>query len=125
MSLPTLGNQRDFWATMRGIAPKRQYCKNDISNDTWFTYFKELLDQEDVLSGTADQLIELEDEDFEFNRPISTEEVVYAINKLKTGKAAGPDMIIGEMLKHAHSNILPFAVNFFNRLFDKGIYPKN
>ena len=123
--LAALGNQRDFWATMRGIAPKRQYSKNDISKDTWFTYFKELLDQEDVLSGTADQLIELEDDDCEFNRPITTEEVVYAINKLKAGKAAGPDMIIGEMLKHAHSNILPFAVKFFNRLFDKGIYPKN
>ena len=52
--LAALDSQRDFWATMRAIAPKRQYCKNNISQETWFNYFKGLLEQEDVLSGTAD-----------------------------------------------------------------------
>ena len=124
--LAALDSQRDFWATMRAIAPKRQYCKNNISQETWFNYFKGLLEQEDVLSGTADLVsAEQDDDDLEFNRPINEEEVVLAIKNLKAGKAAGPDMIIGEMLKHASSEILPFAVKFFNRLFDKGIYPNN
>ena len=123
--LSSLNNQRDFWATMRAIAPKRQYSKNDISKESWFTYFKGLLEQEDVLSGTTDPICEEDRDDSDFNRPITEEEVVCAINNLKARKAAGPDMIIGEVLKHASSVILPFAVRFFNRLFDKGIYPSN
>ena len=123
--LAALDSQKDFWATMRAIAPKRQYSRNDISRDTWFTYFKGLLEQEDVLSGTTNPVFEQDDDDCEFNRPITAEEVVFAINNLKAGKAAGPDMIIGEMLKNASNVILPFAVKFFNRLFDKGIYPNN
>ena len=123
--LANLDSQKDFWATMRSIAPKRQHSKNDISQDAWYTYFKGLLEQEDILSGTTEDIFEQEDDDLEFNRPITAEEVIYAINNLKAGKAAGPDMIIGEMLKSANSEILPFAVKFFNRLFDKGIYPNN
>ena len=34
-----------------------------------------------------------------FNRPISKEEVLIAINKSKPRKAAGPDGVIGEMMK--------------------------
>ena len=39
------------------------------------------------------------------------------------GKAAGPDGIIGELLKHAGHLAVDFLVKFFNVLFDRGIYP--
>ena len=35
-----------------------------------------------------------------FNRPISNEEVLLAFRKLKSKTAAGPDGIIGELLKN-------------------------
>ena len=61
----------------------------------------------------------------DYNRPISQEEVVAALNKLKSGKAAGPDLIIGEILKYATNSIAPFFVKLFNHMFDHGLYPNN
>ena len=49
----------------------------------------------------------------------------YQKNK-KNHKAAGPDGIIGELLKHSSESdiIITFLVNFFNYLFDSGTYPE-
>ena len=46
-----------------------------------------------------------------------------AIQRLKNGKAAGPDGITGEFFKHAGHLAVDFLVKFFNVLFDHGIYP--
>ena len=46
-----------------------------------------------------------------------------AIQRLKNGKAAGPDGIIGELFKHAGHLAVDFLVKFFNVLFERGIYP--
>ena len=51
--------------------------------------------------------------------------MLLAIRKLKNGKAAGPDGIIPEMLKHASNQMVNFLVKFFNVLFDEGTYPLN
>ena len=47
-----------------------------------------------------------------------------AVRKLKNKKAAGPDGIIGEMLKNSGSYILDFFAKFFNALFEKGVFPE-
>ena len=59
------------------------------------------------------------------NRPISREEVLYALRKLKNHKAPGPDGIIGEIYKNSNDQVIQFFVKLFNALFDKGIYPHN
>ena len=46
-----------------------------------------------------------------------------AFRKLRNKKAAGPDGIIGEMLKNSGTYVTDFFVNFFNALFEKGIFP--
>ena len=46
-----------------------------------------------------------------------------AIRKLKNGKAAGTDDIIGELLKHAGHAEVDFLVTYFNVLFDSDVYP--
>ena len=70
------------------------------------------------------------DDDFEncvsdvyYDRPITREEVLLAIQRLKIGMAAGPDGIIGEFFKHAGHLAVDFLVKFFNVLFERGIYP--
>ena len=70
------------------------------------------------------------DDDFEncesdvyYDRPITREEVLLAIQRLKNGKAAGPDGIIGEFFKHAGHLAVDFLGKFFNVLFERGIYP--
>ena len=122
----SLDSQKDFWETVKSVAPRRASSKNAINKETWYNYFKELLDKEDVLSGTIDESDPVEDDTGpDFNRPISREEVLLALSKLKPGKAAGPDMIIGEMLKYASNEIAPFFVKLFNYMFDYGLYPQN
>ncbi len=73
-----------------------------------------------------------QDEDFDdfencesdvyYDRPVTREEVLLAIQRLKNGKAAGPDGIIGELLKHAGHLAVDILVKFFNVLFDRGRY---
>ena len=45
-----------------------------------------------------------------------------AFRKLKNKKPAGPDGIIGEMLENSGTYVTDFFVNFFNALFEKGIF---
>ena len=59
-----------------------------------------------------------------FNKAISKQEVVASIGKLKSGKSAGPDKIIGEMLKHAIEVVIDFLVKLFNKIFDGGMFPR-
>ena len=58
-----------------------------------------------------------------FNRPISKEEVLIAINKLKPHKAAGRNGVIGEMMKYAGECVVDFLVKLFNALFGEGLVP--
>ena len=42
---------------------------------------------------------------------------------MKSGKRAGPDQIVGEMLKHADDTVIDFLDELFHRLFDLGTFP--
>ena len=54
---------------------------------------------------------------------ISRDEVTASIRNLQRGKSAGPDKIISEMLKHANESVIDFFAQFFNKLYDEGIFP--
>ena len=56
---------------------------------------------------------------------ITEGEVYEAIRMLKNGKAAGPDLIIGEFFKNSATHVVPFLVRYFNKLFSSGLYPDN
>ena len=46
-----------------------------------------------------------------------------AIQRLKSGKAAGVDGVMAEMLKAAEQEITPFLTKFFNVLFSSSQFP--
>ena len=119
-----IDKQKEFWDTMHNICPKKKSVKNQISIEDWYNHFKLLLEK-DIAPLEEDSIVDDDQLGAEFNMPISEEEVLLAINKLKSGKAPGPDKIIGELLRHCNNIILPFFVKFFNEIFDKGIYPDN
>jgi len=52
------------------------------------------------------------------------EEIVCAVQKLKAGKAAGPDEILSEMITAAPQVIVPLINKLFNAIFAKGQFPK-
>ena len=116
-------DQQKFWESVHREIPSRKHNKNDISTDEWFRHFKVLLetepsrDQEDLLDGEEEEIDNI------FDRPITAEEIMLALRKLKSKKAAGTDKIIGELLKYASDFVLPFFVKFLNRIFDRGLFP--
>ena len=59
-----------------------------------------------------------------FGVAISRDEVTASIRNLKPGKSTGPDKVIREMLKHANERANDLFVQFFNKLYDEGIFPK-
>ena len=125
--LSSIKSQKTFWNTIHKISSNKRQPVNNISSDDWFVHFKELLTKETNVDDSVplDRGVEEEIVD-NMNRPISKEEVLLAVRKIKNKKAAGPDGIIGELLKYGCKSDLfvSFFVRFFNSLFDKGVYPE-
>ena len=64
------------------------------------------------------------------NGPITKDEVIKAVKSLKNGKSAGPDGIIGELIKYSDGFCVDFLVKLLNKTkqtkkIDNGIYPDN
>ena len=56
---------------------------------------------------------------------ITEGEVNETIRTLKYGKAAGPDLIIGDVFQNSATHVVPFLVRYFNQLFksfSSGLY---
>ena len=126
--IASIRNQKQFWTNVNKISLKKNQPANNIDIGTWSEHFRMLLQKEVHTDKFAHEEQEGErGEHNYFNRPISKDEVVLAIRRIKSKKAAGPDNIIGELLKYAQGNdlILDFFVTFFNCLFDGGIYPES
>ena len=115
-----VSDQQAFWQNMRKISKTKHQPYNSISKQDWFNHFEKVLQQDNQDQDS--------DDDFEncgsvvYDRPITREEVLLAIQRLKNGNAAGPDGIIGELLKNAGHLVANFLVRFFNVLFERGIY---
>lgn len=113
--------QYTFWhTTKKQNLSKAKYFKNNISMNTCFQNFKRLLD-----TKVDNPVVELiEDSDEALNRLITKEEIILAFKILKNKKAARPDRIISELLKHSCSSVIEFFPKVFNELFNKGVFPE-
>ena len=124
--LENVHNSQEFWKEMKRYKPKNP-VKNSISEYAWYDHFNNLLNDTNNLSETD---IDYEEEgngsevnlDL-LNSDITESEVREAISHAKTGKAAGPDLILNEFLKSSE-DIIPFLLTFLNELFSNGSYPK-
>ena len=116
--MQSVSDQQAFWQNMRKISKTKYQPYNSISEQDWCNHFQKVLEQ-DNQDQDSDDDFENCVSDVYYDRPITREEVLLAIQRLKNGKAAGPDGIIGELFKHAgHLAVLvDFLVKFFNVLF--------
>jgi hypothetical protein len=123
--LMSINDQKLFWEKVNNISRNRKHNKNNINIQQWFEHFSKLLDKEyvDESNKTDDDDDVTTHDNLYFNRPISKEEVMLALRKLKFKKAAGPDGLVGEVFRHGCDIIAPFFVRFLNKLFDSGIFP--
>ena len=67
------------------------------------------------MEQTTDQIL---------NAQLTFDEIKTMINKLKSGKAAGIDKIIAELLKNLDYDTMIILVNIFNKIFDSGEFPE-
>ena len=124
MLLASVKSQRDFWEAVHKVSFKRKFVRNDIAVDDWFQHFRTLLEKEVNTDDITDSTIDDDAENHTLNRPILEAEVLFALRKIKLGKAPGPDGIIGEIIRCSGNQVVHFFVKFFNTLFDNGIFPE-
>ena len=128
--LNSVKSQSDFWDVIRKVSSRKAQPSNDISIQEWFEHFKAVLETGDVYDDNNEENLHCnnteDSDDIDIlNGPITREEVKYAIRKLKNGKSAGPDGLIGEFFKNSGDVVVNFLVKLFNVLFDSGVFPSD
>ena len=53
------------------------------------------------------------------NISFSNDEILKAVNQLKTNKSGGPDKLINEFFIYGNDVLTPTSVNLFNKIFEK------
>ena len=90
-------------------------------------HFKSLNDKEQSPGQSnhciADQNTIVSSDVEEFNIPISEEEVVSQIKKMKNNKASGIDLIVNECLKNSSDSLIKLITKLFSVILDTGIIP--
>jgi hypothetical protein len=114
-------NSKQLWKLLRSSTEKTRDCP--ISCDMFKTHFEKLASAKTDSAPNDDHnhpVINVE----ELDLLICEDEVLYAISRLKTGKAAGPDRLGNEFIIKAKGILLPYLVKIFNVIFSTGIFPK-
>ena len=119
----TVNDGQSFWQAVGKLACKKKQPSNNITLESWYSHFKQLLEK----NVNTDIEEEEEQEEYfneELDQPITKAEIIQAIKRLKLRKSAGPDGLIGEFFKYSSDIIVNFLFKLFNKLFDAGIYPE-
>ena len=117
-----------FWKQIRN-SQYRCRVPDVISPNVWLRHFQRVFSSSEPPSTTNvdNQTVFVQElphcDTTILNVPIDATEIVNAIRHLKTGKAPGADMIMNEMMKCSVNQLLPYLLNLFNAIFDKGVYP--
>ena len=120
---------KEFWKKLN-LKPKSksyQFTKSDL-----FDYYEKLasskVDNDQYAEFDYQQNVEIEElekaTDQILNAQFTFDEIKTMINKLKSGKAAGIDKIIVELLKNLDDDTVIMLVNIFNKIFDSGEFPE-
>ena len=121
--LTSANDQQQFWQEINKIIFKRVFIKNNINIDDWYNHFKAILEKSNDMCEHFQGEVEVYSEDLDGR--ITRNEIIAAIKKLKVGKSAGPDEMIGEFFKYSGDSLITFLEILFNKLFDEGIYPES
>ena len=119
--LDTMNNSKEFWGQIRKYR-HRTLISNDISQEEWVDHFDKVFNenitaQVQNAKNYGNPGNDEESYDEILDTDISELEVKKAIQRLKSGKAAGVDGVIAVMLKAAEQEITPFLTKYFSVLF--------
>ena len=79
--MQSVSDQQAFWKNMRKISKNKYQPHNSISEQEWFNHFQKVLEQDNQDEDFDD--FENCESDVYYDRPITPEEVLLAIQRLK------------------------------------------
>jgi hypothetical protein len=123
----SVSDSKTFWGIIRSVN-RRGFVYNEITLEQWHDHFYNVFNCTDNDIVVDDEITEgnyIETTESLFYSEIRRDEVIAGIKHLKSGKTAGSDKIVGEMLKSANSHVIDYLVTLFNKLFDSGTFPSD
>ena len=120
--LQNSSDSQTFWHQVRRHRRKLA-TPSTISKNEWRTHFEQLLNFQAISDSPCVPNEPLVFDAF-LDAEISESDVTNAFKHLKNNKAPGPDGIINEVLKASEKEITPFLVQYFNKIFNTGIFPE-
>ena len=126
----------EFWKILKSLDDKKMDQNSELKelfNDIEKTV-KHVQDQgrgknnNETFKNQIDEKLQSLEKNICFNPetddPITIKEIKFVLNKLKNGKAGGPDGIINEVIKYSCNITLKSVAKLFNLILKSGQYPK-
>ncbi|OXA49180.1 Retrovirus-related Pol polyprotein from type-1 retrotransposable element R2 [Folsomia candida] len=115
--------QKDFWESINQFRPRKQNTNNNIKSSRWRQHFSTLFKKEasDPQYTTPPEGTE----NAEMDKNITCEEMVAAIQKLKSKKAPGLDGIPNEVLKIITISHQQEILHLLNEILNSGEIPQD
>ena len=111
---------KEFWKIINSAETKSE-C-SDLNLNEFLEYFH--TNNMDINEPSTDSLnINIHDDDYLLNAPITIQEVLNCVKILKNNKACGNDRILNEYIKSTLDQMMPIYVQLFNLILDSGEYP--
>ena len=119
-------NIKLFWSEVKkSTQPRSNRVSTNITQDQWLNHFKNLFSTDQQFHAATHEdnnkheIVYVDTLD----GIITVQEIKTVLHKLKTGKSSGLDDISPEMLKLLNGNAITFLKDFFNYIFEHGLYP--
>jgi len=116
---------KEFWKIINKENKTKQ-SNTDIPDISEFTeHFKSLNEGQEISEETETELKihSSNNTNEEMDKPITEQEIIFCIGKLKNNKACGDDFILNEYLKCSSTIMINIYVKLFNAVMDSGITP--
>ena len=113
---------KDYWNYIHSLNSKRKTANIDIG--IFYEFFKDLnkTDNEHETDQANPDFPDI-NIDHELNNEITCDEILEAVQKLKSGKANGLDELSNECIKHSCDVLLHVYHKLFNIVLNTGILP--
>ena len=114
-------NSKEYWSILTGKSKDSAIEK--VKLECFFDHFKKLNTASVPESNSENSTNDCNPDNMYLNNDFTVEEIIVAINNLKTNKACGMDQLINEFFKCSSYRIAPILCKLFNVVLNTGIIP--
>ena len=119
-------NPKEYWNIVNRSASSKSVV-DKVSKESFLKHFRKLSQKKVDTTNDVEQDFDLgrinrESNQF-INNLFSVDEIRLQVNKLKTNKASGVDLIINEFIKHSPDNLNEVLTCLFNLVLQSGVVP--